>query len=60
MFFVGDYYLKFVWEKYCELFFIVWCMFDYFVFYKEFFFLKLEMFRLMCGFDLVRFKKWCE
>ena len=58
--FAGDHYSKFVWEKYRELPPTARRMFDYFVSHKEPFPLKLETFRLMCGSDSARLKKWRE
>ena len=58
--FAGDHYSKFVWEKYRELSPTARRMFDYFVSHKEPFPLKLETFRLMCGSDSARLKKWRE
>lgn len=58
--FAGDHYSKFVWEKYRELSPTARRMFDYFVSHKEPFPLKLETFRLMCGSDSSRVKKWRE
>lgn len=58
--FAGDHYAKFVWEKYRELSPTARRMFDYFVSHKEPFPLKLETFRLMCGSDSARLKKWRE
>lgn len=58
--FAGDHYTKFVWEKYRKLSPIARRMFDYFATNKEPFPLKLETFRLMCGSDSTRPKKWRE
>ena len=58
--FAGDHYSKFVWKKYRELSPTARRMFDYFVSHKEPFPLKLETFRLMCGSDSARLKKWRE
>ena len=58
--FAGDHYSKFVWEKYRELSPTARRMFDYFVSHKGPFPLKLETFRLMCGSDSARLKKWRE
>ena len=58
--FAGDHYSKFVWEKYRELSPTARRMFDYFVSHKEPFPLRLETFRLMCGSDSARLKKWRE
>lgn len=58
--FAGDHYSRFVWEKYRELSPTARRMFDYFVSHKEPFPLKLETFRLMCGSDSSRVKKWRE
>ena len=60
MLFAGEHYSKFVWEKYRELSPTARRMFDYFVSHKEPFPLKLETFRLMCGSDSTRPKKWRE
>lgn len=58
--FAGDHYSKFIWEKYRALSPTTRRMFDYFVSHKEPFPLKLETFRLMCGSDSTRTKKWRE
>ncbi|KGK67416.1 plasmid replication initiator TrfA [Xanthomonas citri] len=58
--FAGDHYTKFVWEKYRKLSPTARRMFDYFATHKEPFPLKLETFRLMCGSDSTRPKKWRE
>ena len=58
--FAGDHYSKFVWEKYRELSPTARRMFAYFVSHKEPLPLKLETFRLMCGSDSARLKKWRE
>lgn len=60
MLFAGDHYSKFVWEKYRKLSPTSRRMFDYFSTHKEPFPLKLETFRLMCGSDSTREKKWKE
>lgn len=51
---------RFVWKKYRELSPTARRMFDYFVSHKTPFPLKLERFRLMCGSDSSRVKKWRE
>lgn len=58
--FAGDHYSKFVWEKYRKLTPTARRMFDYFATHKQPFPLKLETFRLMCGSDSKRPKKWRE
>ncbi len=58
--FAGDHYTKFVWEKYRKLSPTARRMFDYFATHKEPYPLKLETFRLMCGSDSTRPKKWRE
>lgn len=58
--FAGDHYLKFVWEKYRDLSPTARRMFDYFVSHREPYPMKLETFRLMCGSDSNRLKKWTE
>nr|AAA17040.1 L-TrfA [Plasmid R751] len=59
--FAGDHYTKFVWEKYRKLSpNRDGRMFDYFATHKEPYPLKLETFRLMCGSDSTRPKKWRE
>lgn len=58
--FAGDHYTKFVWEKYQKLTPTARRMFDYFATHKEPFPLKLETFRLICGSDSTRPKKWRE
>lgn len=58
--FAGDHYTKFVWEKYRKLTPTARRMFDYFATHKQPYPLKLETFRLMCGSDSKRPKKWRE
>lgn len=58
--FAGEHYSKFIWEKYRCLSPTARRMFDYFVSHREPFPLKLETFRLMCGSDSARIKKWRE
>lgn len=58
--FAGDHYTKFVWEKYRKLSPTARRLFDYFASHREPFPIKLETFRLMCGSDSVRPKKWRE
>ncbi|MET3120291.1 hypothetical protein AAKU64_004539, partial [Undibacterium sp. GrIS 1.8] len=58
--FAGKYYSKFEWEKYRSLSPTARRMFDYFVSHSEPFPMKLESFRLMCGSDSDRVKKWTE
>ena len=58
--FAGDHYSKFVWEKYRDLSPTARRMFDYFVSHREPYPMKLETFRLMCGSDSNRLKKWTE
>ena len=58
--FAGDHYTKFVWEKYRKLSPTARRMFDYFATHKEPYPLKVETFRLMCGSDSTRPKKWLE
>lgn len=58
--FAGDHYTKSVWEKYRKLSPTARRMFDYFASHKEPYPLKLETFRLMCGSDSTRAKKWRE
>lgn len=58
--FAGDYYTRFTWEKYRKLSPTARRMFDYFASHKEPFPLKLETFRLMCGSESTRPKKWRE
>jgi len=58
--FAGDHYTKFVWEKYRKLSPTARRMFDYFATHKEPYPLKLETFRLMCGSDSTRPRKWRE
>lgn len=58
--FAGDYYTRFVWEKYRKLSPTARRMFDYFATHKEPFPLTLDKFRLMCGSDSSRPKKWRE
>ncbi len=58
--FAGDYYSRFTWDKYRKLSPTARRMFDYFASHKEPFPLKLETFRLMCGSESTRPKKWRE
>ncbi|EKP8508661.1 TrfA protein [Escherichia coli] len=58
--FAGDHYSKFVWEMYRKLSPTARRMFDYFASHKEPYPLKLETFRLMCGSESTRAKKWRE
>ena len=58
--FAGDHYTKFIWEKYRKLSPTARRMFDYFSSHREPYPLKLETFRLMCGSDSTRVKKWRE
>ncbi|ELJ8710408.1 replication initiator protein A [Vibrio cholerae] len=58
--FAGDYYSRFIWDKYRKLSPTARRMFDYFASHKEPFPLKLETFRLMCGSQSTRAKKWRE
>jgi hypothetical protein len=50
----------FVWVKYRKLSPTARRLFDYFASHQEPFPLKLETFRLMCGSDSTRLKKWRE
>lgn len=58
LFFAGDHYTKFVWEKYRKLSPIARRLFDYFSSHKEPFPMKLESFRLMCGSETAAPRKW--
>lgn len=58
--FAGDHYSRFIWDKYRKLSPTARRMFDYFASHKEPFPLKLETFRLMCGSESTRAKKWRE
>ena len=58
--FAGSHYTKFVWEKYRVLSPTARRMFDNFASHREPFPIKLETFRLMCGSDSERLKKWTE
>jgi len=58
--FAGDYYSRFVWDKYKKLSPIARRMFDYFSSHKNPFPLKLETFRLICGSQSTRPRKWKE
>jgi len=58
--FAGDHYSKFIWEKYRKLTPTARRMFDYFASHQEPFPMKLETFRLMCGSQSARLKKWRE
>lgn len=60
MLFAGEHYTRFVWDIYRELSPIARRLFDYFASHKEPYPLKLESFRLMCGSDSTRLKKWKE
>nr|QDL89352.1 Plasmid replication initiator protein TrfA [Sym plasmid] len=58
--FAGDHYSKFIWEKYRKLTPTARRMFDYFASHQEPYPMKLETFRLMCGSQSARPKKWRE
>jgi len=58
--FAGDHYSKFIWEKYRKLTPIARRLFDYFASHKEPYPMNLETFRLMCGSESTRVKKWRE
>ncbi|MDF7677065.1 plasmid replication initiator TrfA [Neisseriaceae bacterium ESL0693] len=58
--FAGEHYSKFIWEKYRKLTPTARRMFDYFASHQEPFPMKLETFRLMCGSQSARPKKWRE
>lgn len=58
--FAGDHYSKFIWEKYRKLSPTARRMFDYFASHQEPYPMKLETFRLMCGSESTRAKKWRE
>lgn len=58
--FAGDHYTKFIWEKYRKLSPTARRMFDYFASHQEPFPMKLETFRLMCGSESMRVRKWRE
>lgn len=60
MLFAGDHYSKFIWEKYRKLSPTARRMFDYFASHQEPYPMKLETFRLMCGSESTRVKKWRE
>lgn len=60
MLFAGDHYTKFIWDKYRKLSPTCRRLFDYFASHKEPYPLKLETFRLMCGSNSTRPKKWRE
>jgi hypothetical protein len=60
MLFAGDHYTKFVWEKYRKLSPTARRLYDYFASHKEPYPLKLETFRLVCGSNSTRMKKWRE
>jgi len=60
MLFAGKYYSKFEWEKYRSLSPTARRMFDYFVSHSEPFPMLLESFRLLCGSDSERPRKWTE
>jgi len=58
--FAGQYYTRFVWEKYRALSPTARRMYDYFASHKDPRPLPVETFRLMCGSDSTRPKKWRE
>lgn len=58
--FAGDHYSKFIWDKYRKLPPTARRMFDYFASHQQPYPLKLETFRLMCGSESTREKKWRE
>lgn len=58
--FRDNHYSKFIWDKYRKLSPTARRMFDYFGSHKKPFPLKLETFRLICGSDSLRLKKWKE
>ncbi|WP_433913989.1 plasmid replication initiator TrfA [Escherichia coli] len=58
--FAGDHYSKFVWEKYRKLSPTARRLFDYFGSHREPYPMKLDTFKLMCGSDSDRIKKWRE
>lgn len=58
--FAGNHYTKFVWEKYRKLSPTARRMFDYFASHQEPYPMMLETFRLMCGSESTRPKKWRE
>ncbi len=58
--FANDHYSKVIWFKYRELSPTARRMFDYFVTHKTPYPLKLETFRLICGSESTRPKKWAE
>ena len=58
--FAGDYYSRFVWDKYRKLSPTARRMFDYFSSHRQPYPLKLETFRLMCGSQSTRPKRWRE
>ncbi|MGC6373662.1 plasmid replication initiator TrfA [Pseudomonas sp. S2.OTC.A_B10] len=58
--FANDHYSKVIWVKYRALSPTARRMFDYFVTHKTPFPLKLETFRLICGSQSTRAKKWAE
>ena len=60
MVFAGQHYSKFQWNKYVELSPTARRMFDYFATHRDPFPLKMEAFRLICGSDSDRPKKWRE
>ena len=60
MLFAGEQYSKVMWEKYRKLSPTARRLFDYFVSNQAPFPLQLETYRLMCGSDSERPKKWRE
>ena len=58
--FTNDHYSKVLWSKYRKLSPTARRMFDYFSTHQKPYPLKLETFRLICGSESVREKKWAE
>lgn len=58
--FANDHYSKVMWSKYRTLSPTARRMFDYFVTHQAPFPLRLETFRLICGSESTRKKKWAE
>ncbi|HDX1916643.1 TPA: replication initiator protein A, partial [Escherichia coli] len=58
--FAGEHYSKFVWEKYRKLSPTARRLFDYFGSHREPYPMKLDTFKMMCGSESDRLKKWRE
>lgn len=58
--FAGEHYSKFVWDKYRKLSPTARRLFDYFGSHREPYPMKLDTFKMMCGSESDRLKKWRE